>query len=316
MNILVTAIGSMSASCVIKSLKEAGHFVVGCDIYPGEWHHETSLCDIFSRSPLAESLEYVPFLIDIIRNYKIDYLFPLTDLEIDVLVQHRNLFESENCCLCISDNVTIGLARNKYRLFEFFSEDKFVPTIASVQLGGDLDIEQFVDFPYILKPCNGRSSEGLRKVSSASELSLYLKNENYLLQKYLEGPVFTVDYVRQHSSNMWIAVPRKELLRTTNGAGLTVEIILDNKLIELAHHIAEKIRVNGCINMEFILSRDKYYLIDVNPRFSAGVAFSKKAGVDMVLNHLKCFSKEQDVLVYPSGLTQQIMSKIHSEITL
>lgn len=41
MRILITAIGSMSAECAIKHLKNAGHFVVGCDIYPQEWHYET-----------------------------------------------------------------------------------------------------------------------------------------------------------------------------------------------------------------------------------------------------------------------------------
>ena len=42
--------------------------------------------------------------------------------------------------------------------------------------------------------------------------------------------------------------------------------------------------------MEFIKSDNKYFLIDINPRFSAGVAFSLLAGYDMVNNHLNCFS--------------------------
>ena len=43
----------MSAECVIKRLKAEGHFVVGCDIYPGEWHYETKLCDAFIKAPFA-----------------------------------------------------------------------------------------------------------------------------------------------------------------------------------------------------------------------------------------------------------------------
>lgn len=41
--------------------------------------------------------------------------------------------------------------------------------------------------------------------------------------------------------------------------------------------------------MEFIENDGKYYLIDINPRFSAGVSFSDFAGYNMVNDHMKCF---------------------------
>jgi carbamoyl-phosphate synthase large subunit len=47
LKILVTAIGSFSADCVISSLKCNGHYVVGCDIYNGMWHAVTK--DLISK---------------------------------------------------------------------------------------------------------------------------------------------------------------------------------------------------------------------------------------------------------------------------
>ena len=45
--------------------------------------------------------------------------------------------------------------------------------------------------------------------------------------------------------------------------------------------------------MEFIgETADKYYLIDINPRFSAGIAFSNFIGYDMVTSHFNCFWNE------------------------
>lgn len=71
------------------------------------------------------------------------------------------------------------------------------------------------------------------------------------------------------------SIPREELLRTKNGAGTTVRIVPDSDLMQMASYIGKKLNVRGCINMEFIRSKDStYYLIDINPRFSAGVAFS------------------------------------------
>lgn len=93
MNILVTAIGSFSADCVIKTLRKNGHFVAGCDIYPPEWHAASRECNVVYQAPLATNeKEYIAFLLDICKRHGIQRLFPLTDLEIDVLNKRRKAF--------------------------------------------------------------------------------------------------------------------------------------------------------------------------------------------------------------------------------
>ena len=77
MNILLTAIGSMSALCAINKLHEAGHKVIGCDIYPEEWHYEASLCDVFKQAPYANTEEYIPFLIQLAKENEVKYIFRL-----------------------------------------------------------------------------------------------------------------------------------------------------------------------------------------------------------------------------------------------
>ena len=52
MNLLVTAIGSFSADCVINSLRKVGHTVVGCDIYPPEWHAVSKDCNWVYQGPI------------------------------------------------------------------------------------------------------------------------------------------------------------------------------------------------------------------------------------------------------------------------
>lgn len=297
MNILVTAIGSMSAECVISSLKKEGHFVVGCDIYPGEWHYETKLCDKFKQAPLAKSVEYIPFLLDLVRKYNIEYLFPLTDLEIDVLTNKRDLFLVEGCTICISSKETISIVRNKYNLYLFFKDDNFVPSIKSWNTDESLNSQDFYRFPYIAKPCDGRSSEGLKKIVNQQELKNVLSQSNYLIQECVGGSVFTVDYVRQASTDKYLVIPRQELLRTPNGAGLTVKLINDDQLKQLTHYIGDKLNINGCVNMEFIYSEESnsYFLIDINPRFSAGVAFSQYSKNPIIKNHIECFINSKEI---------------------
>lgn len=66
MNILVTAIGSFSADCVIGNLKKAGHRVIGCEIYPSTWHAASKDCDRFYQVPFStDEDEYVSSLLNI-----------------------------------------------------------------------------------------------------------------------------------------------------------------------------------------------------------------------------------------------------------
>lgn len=68
--------------------------------------------------------------------------------------------------------------------------------------------------------------------------------------------------------------------------------------------------------MEFIVNNGEYYLIDINPRFSAGVGFSKLAGYDFVKNHLLCFMNEDiDASVeYDCFIAQKKMVDVINEL--
>ena len=130
MRLLITAIGSMAAECAIKRMKANGCFVVGCDVYPKEWHMESKLCDAFFQSPFASSEdEYIDFLCKVCLEKQLDGIIPLTDLEIDVINRNRVLFEEKNILLCMQSPQVLEVVRNKYALYLFFKDDDIVPMI-------------------------------------------------------------------------------------------------------------------------------------------------------------------------------------------
>lgn len=293
MRILVTAIGSMSAPCVISTLREAGHFVLGTDIYPGEWHHETKLCNSFLQVPYATTPnEYIPFLVNACKKYQIDTILPLTDLEIDVLNKYRSSFEDISVTLAMPDDSVLSIVRDKYALFQMFEHDKHIPSISTVKVEDYIaNRNQYDDikFPCIAKTYNGRSSEGLIRSARYEDILAIEKKKDYILQNQIEGNICTVDYVRSKDDEVIIA--REELLRTKNGAGMTVRLFTDSTLNQLVSYIGKKVGVSSAINLEFIHANDgMYYLIDINPRFSAGVAYSKMAGYNMIINHFRALS--------------------------
>ena len=310
MRILITAIGSMSAECAIKQLKKDGHFVVGCDIYPGEWHYETKLCDAFVRAPFAtKEKEYIDFLLNVCKDYQLKYVIPLTDLEIDVINKKRSIFDNAGIVLCMQDREVLNISRDKNALHNAFLKDESVPSVRTCLLK---EMPEDFPFPCIAKPFNGRSSEGLLRNATKEQVMAIEDKDSYILQEQLKGNVFTVDYVRSSKSGKDSAVPRQELLRTKNGAGLTVQTCGDSTIIKLVSHIGEALNINGCVNMEFISCNGKYYLIDINPRFSAGVAFSVITGYNMVLNHIRCFTGAD--IDDPIKVDERIIIKKYEEV--
>ena len=313
MTFLVTAIGSFSADCVINTLKRGGSKVVGCDIYPAEWHAVSKDCDRVYRAPLAvKENDYIAFLLDVVSRERVGHIIPLTDLEIDVLNRHRDIFAGYSVCLCMPEKEVLSVARDKYNLFLAFRDDDAVPSISTYKTKID-DIPEDL-LPCIGKPCNGRSSEGLRRVETLPELRELKEKENYVVQEMLTGPVITVDYVRNSFTGNDFCIPREELLRTKNGAGTTVRVFHSEELEFIVKHIGRKLNINGCVNMEFIFHEGKYYLMDINPRFSAGVAFSRVAGYDMVTSHVNCFLG-LDILP-PVEYREQIVAKRYREEVL
>ncbi len=291
MNILITAIGSFAAEAAITSLlKKPGIEVVGCDMYPANWNTNTTLVHHFYQIPPArEETAFLQALLDICQRQYIDIIFPLTDPEVDVLSVHREVFAREGVQIALSPAPDVAVCRDKWLLFKKFQQDSSVQVIPTVELH-EYPIST-AQFPLVLKPRRGRSSEGLRIVNTLDELVLWQRTlQDFIVQPFLPGYIHVVDVVRQADGTSIVALARKELIRTKNGAGMSVETVNHPTLLQAARHIANELHICGCINIEFIYHNHRFYLMDINPRFSAGIAFSIQAGYDVVSNHLNCFT--------------------------
>lgn len=293
--ILVTAIGSFSADIIIKKLHENGNFVIGTDIYPKEWIVDALNVDKFYKVPLTNRPEeYINCLLDICKENEVNFIFPLTDPEIDVLNIHREYFDQISVQICMSDYKAICLCRNKH------ATELFLRSTCECTLIDSYDFQQIesgtVSYPIVCKPIDGRSSHGLRILDTQKNFFDFYNQIDpsaYLFQPYIAGNIVTVDIVRDRNNNCF-AVARRELIRTSLGAGISVQIIRNTVLENKCKKIAEVIDIIGCVNFEFIETNDgSYYFLECNPRFSGGVEFSVIAGYDFITNHLNCFENKQ-----------------------
>lgn len=295
MNAMITAIGSLSADIIIKNLRSMKYSLIGCDIYPREWICDAYNVDFFYQVPYASDEKYIDFIQGVAKKHNVKYILPLTDVELDVLNINRKWFEKNDICLCISSSETLGICRNKKKLEEFISSSLDVNTIPTALL---IDSEGYPEkFPVIGKPLDGRSSQGLKLVHDPDEWDGFVRNvdkRRYIVQPYIRGSIVTVDVVRQKDGKKIVAIARKELLRTPNGAGTSVYVFKDRSIENQCKQIADELNIIGCVNFEFICDESgTYHFMECNPRFSGGVEFSCMAGYDCVKNHIRSYASEE-----------------------
>jgi len=289
---LVTAIGSFSADIVIKNLTKKGLRIIGCDIYRKELIADAYNVNKFYQAPLAlEAGKYFAFIKELCINENVRFVLPLTDVEIDTLNNYREWFDENGILLCISPKNTIDMCRNKKSFADFAKKLSFIAPIPTQYVAELKSAPK--EFPVICKPCNGRSSIGLRYIYSEEEWNefiLYNNTVDYIVQPCINGSVVTVDVVRHPVNNKGFAICREEMLRTQNGAGTSVYVFADEDIESKCVKLAEELNIVGCVNFEFIKDEaGNYHLMECNPRFSGGIEFSCMAGYDFIWNHLRCF---------------------------
>ena len=294
---LITAIGSYSADIVIKNLKKLGFKVIGTDIYAREWIADAYNVSEFYQVPrVAEKDEFFKAMDFICNEENITHIIPSTDIEVDFFNEYRDYFEEKNITICISSKETLKICRNKKTQQEFI--DQYVPSVNSIPtLMVEKDMVAPFDYPMVCKPYDGRSSQGLRYVYTEEDweaVKTCAGSEKYIVQPKIKGRIVTVDVVRQKDGEVTVAIPRVELLRTLNGAGLSVKVYPDETLEAMCRDLAETFNIIGCVNFEFLKDEEeKYYYVECNPRFSGGVEFSCIAGYDCIGNHNRCFENKK-----------------------
>lgn len=284
---LLTAAGSAAAGPALESLHALGHRVIGCDIYPKEWNLTSCLVDgFFQAIPAADSAAYTAQLLEAVEREQADYLIPLTDVEVDALCTERDAFAALGCTLCTPEPAAVRLCRDKLAMTHALAADGRYTTIPTRSPYGWVPEE--ADFPLLLKPLSGRSSQGQAIIHNRDAFSSALSmREDYIAQPFLPGDVYTVDVARDRFGNVQ-ALVRQELLRTVSGLGTTVRIVPGHPLEDTCAGIAALADIVGVVNMEFIHHQEAFYFLEVNPRFSGGIGFSILAGVDFPALALRC----------------------------
>ncbi len=305
MNILVLGMGSNVSQGIVKALrniKELSIKIIGACISKSSVG--LYMCDSAMISPLAKDATFLPWYVETCRVNKIDMVFTGVEEIIDVLVRNRKFIEKE-CTAKFpypgKEAWEIGL--DKYCTCQWM-KNHGIPYPDFALASDDLGVENLIErvgFPLIVKPRKGKSSAGIRKVSSADALKGIVGNTDDIIQEYIgdKDNEYTVGCYYSKSGELKSMMTMHRYLK--NGSTAMAEIVRDEKIEGIITRISENIFMAGPVNFQLRYKMDDTPVcFEWNVRYSGTTAMRNHFGFrdveaaiwEYVLNHRveQCFT--------------------------
>jgi carbamoyl-phosphate synthase large subunit len=277
-NILVTAVGTTNAISVLKCLRADGqdrYHLTGTDIHEDRFLAGLRFVDEFFQVPPASDPEYLTKMISICRQDSIDTIIPIHDAEVEILAKAKAPFATIGTKIMAADARVVQLCNDKMKLNSHLIENGF-PAVPSYYPGNTLP-----DFPLFLKPRFGNGSRDCHVLQDRNELkTLAGLVEDPIVQPLITGEKLVVDCLYSSTKEVFIAAPRIEY-EAKAGIGTKIRTVRNPDLEDLCKRLLSFLKLEGPCNIEFIDDGKDSQLIEINPRFSAGLVFTHLAGIPM-----------------------------------
>ena len=152
--------------------------------------------------------------------------------------------------------------------------------------------------PWIVKPRFGRGSGDVYAVDEEDELAWALRRVPApIVQTRLAGREFTVDALVDRDGRLAGAVPRWRI-ETKAGISTKGTTFADDRLVAGVGALTRTLGLTGPCNVQgFVAPDGSRWFVEVNPRFSGGLALSLAAGAELVAEYL------HGMFGQPCGLT-------------
>jgi carbamoyl-phosphate synthase large subunit len=258
-----------------------------------------------------DSPEYIPQLLKICSDERIDVLIPTIDTDLLLLAENEKKFSEFGTKVLISPLDKIKICRDKR-----FTADYFI----KCGLKSPIPIDNYKNYnggyPAFIKPKDGSSSINAYKVNNAEELEAYANMiDDYIIQPFIDGIEYTIDVFCDFSGNPIYITPR-ERMAVRSGEVLKSRIVQDKTMIEEAKKIVKDFKPCGAITIQLIQKKDtkENFYIEINPRYGGGAPLSIKAGADSAKALLKLVTGEKQEYFDKAAVDGAVFSRFDQSI--
>lgn len=293
MKILFTSVGRRVE--LIQAFRQAADnlkkslIIIGVDI--ADDAPALCFCDEAQIVCRINEANYIPQLLSICKETKVDCLIPTIDTDLLLLAENKARFEAIGTKVLISAVDKVKLCRDKnYTADYFISLGLKCPLpVNSAEKYEEALRMGTVSFPAFIKPKDGSSSINAYKAENLEDLKLYTKKiPDYIIQPFISGKEYTIDIFCDFEGNPVYITP-KERMAVRSGEVLKTKITQDETMIAEMLKLITDYKPCGQITVQLIQDErtgDNYY-IEINPRFGGGAPLSIKAGADSAKAVLK-----------------------------
>lgn len=269
--------------------------------------------DISLIVPSIYSDDYISTLLNIVKDYHVNAIISLNDLELPILSSHKQAFIDLGAQVIVSDSAVIDICFDKIKTRDFLASIGLNTPQTFTDYNQALQAikEGQLTFPLVLKPRWGSASIGIEFPESLEEFELAYKllmiklkntilfeaskNEldaAILIQQKLNGPEYGMDIVNDLDQEYFTTVVRKKLSMRAGETDKAVSVI-DQRFSDIGEKISTHLKHIGNLDCDVFEQNDELYVLELNPRFGGGYPFSHEAGMNTIQAYLAWLSGEK-----------------------
>jgi carbamoyl-phosphate synthase large subunit len=229
-------------------------FTIACD--PSPLAPAQYAADLHVAPPRIDDPDYVPFLQRLVAEHDVGAVVPLTDLDLEVLAR------ADLPAFVPAPEIARDTF-DKYAAHELLLRHA-LPSPPTV-----LPPAEPESYPVMVKPRQGSGARSIHRAADRDEMEFFVRyvKEPVMVQRFMDGPEFSIDLLCDLDGRCLNAIPRT-MLESRGGESIKGTVIHDDELIELGRTVGERLGVRGPCTVQVF--RDPGYglgITDVNTRF-------------------------------------------------
>ena len=258
------------------------------------------VADIRLQVPAVYDPQYIDITLDICKQYNIDALLSLNDLELPILADNKVKFEQIGVKVIVSSPEVIDICFDKYKTAQWTESIglKAPQTYVTLASAKDALANGKIAFPLFMKPRWGSGSIGLETIDDMEELDIYyhllmkkikktilatasVGDEYIMIQEKLTGQEFGLDVMNDlEGNNVAVSVKKKLAMRAgETDKAITVDL---PEVREMGAAIGRNLKHIGNLDVDIMQrANGDYCVLEMNPRFGGGYPFSYESGVNL-----------------------------------
>jgi len=210
--------------------------------------------------PPIDDPAYVPALRELCERHGGGAVIPLTDLDVEVLARARAGGELP---ALVPDPEIARATYDKYETHRLLTS-LGLPSPPTVLPG-----EPVESFPVMVKPRKGSGARAIHRADDAQAAEFFVGyiDEPVMVQRFMEGPEFSIDTLSDLDGRCLNAIPRT-MIESRGGESIKGTVIADEELVSLGQRVVEALGTRGPCTVQVFRDKDVGLgITDVNARF-------------------------------------------------